>query len=448
MGADSPYLDDTPAETVAHLQRRIAALEAQAERAAVVEEALRQSQERYELAMRGPNEGLWDWDPNTKELYLSARLLSILGQAEETIRTTSHEWLKLVHPTDVAAYEAGVTAHLKGYSDHFECEYRVRDHHGGWRWVLARGLAQRDADGKAVRMVGSIGDITDIKRREECLRDAHEALRQAHADLELRVAERTAELVAAKEQAEIASRAKSDFLANMSHELRTPLNAIIGFSDLMLTETFGPLGCARYGEYLGDIASSGRHLLAVINDILDLAKVESGKFELRVEPVDVAAIVASVVRLMAGRAADAKVTITTDLAPAAPRLMGDPVRINQILLNLVSNALKFTNAGGAVTIGLGPCADSDGLRLTVADTGIGMDPDGIAKALQPFGQIDTSLSRRYGGTGLGLPLTKGFVELHGGCLQMDSAPGKGTVVTLRFPARCLVMEAKRQDPPA
>ncbi|KJS38549.1 MAG: histidine kinase [Rhodospirillaceae bacterium BRH_c57] len=442
MGADRPYLDDSAAdtgpETVAHLRRRVAALEAQAERAAAVEEALRQSQERYELAMRGPNEGLWDWDPNTKELYLSARLLSILGQTEETIRTTSHEWLKLVHPADIAGYEAGVTAHLKGYSNHFECEYRVRDHRGGWRWVLARGLAQRDADGKAVRMVGSIGDITELKRREECLRDAHEALRHAHADLELRVAERTAELVSAKEQAEIANRAKSDFLANMSHELRTPLNAIIGFSDLMLTETFGPLGCPRYAEYMGDVAASGRHLLAVINDILDLAKVEAGKFELRVEPVDVAAVIATAVRVMSGRAAEAEVVLDSTIEPAMPRLMADPVRLHQILLNLMSNALKFTPVGGRVAISLEHSHDGGGLCLSVSDNGIGMDGDGIAKALQPFGQIDTSLSRRYGGTGLGLPLTKGFVELHGGCLLMESAPGKGTTVALRFPERCTV----------
>jgi PAS domain S-box-containing protein len=425
-------------ETVEGLRRRIAELEAQAVRAAEAEDALRQSQERYELAMRGPNEGLWDWDPNTKELFLSARLLSILGQAEQTIRTTSHEWLKRVHPADVALYETRVTAHLKGRSDHFECEYRVRDQQGGWRWVLARGLALRDSEGRATRMVGSIGDITGIKHREENLRDAHEALRHAHAGLELRVAERTAELVAAKEQAEIANRAKSEFLANMSHELRTPLNAILGFSDLMLSEPFGALGSPRYRDYLGDIATSGGHLLAVINDILDLAKVEAGQFELRVQPVDVADSIAAVARLLAGRAADADVTVAADIAAGMPQLLADPVRLKQMLLNLLSNALKFTPAGGRVTVGLDLCQGSDCLRLTVADTGIGMDADGIVKALQPFGQVDTSLTRRHGGTGLGLPLTKSFVELHGGCMQMDSTPGEGTVVTLRFPGRCLL----------
>jgi len=430
--------DVTELETIERLKCRIAELELQAVHAAEVEDALRQSQERYELAMRGPNEGLWDWDPNTKELYLSARLLSILGQAEQTIRTTSFEWLKRVHPDDIAVYEAEVTAHLKGRSDHFQCEYRVRDQQGGWRWVLARGLALRDGEGRATRMVGSIGDITDLKRREESLRDAHDALRRAHGELELRVAERTAELVAAKEQAEIANRAKSDFLANMSHELRTPLNAIIGFSDLMLSEAFGPLGSPRYRDYLGDIATSGGHLLAVINDILDLAKVEAGQFELRVQPVDVADTIAAVVRLQAGRAEEAAVTITTDVATAMPRLLADPVRLKQMLLNLISNALKFTPAGGQVTVGLDLCQGSEFLRLTVADTGIGMDAEGLTKAMQPFGQIDTSLTRRHGGTGLGLPLTKSFVELHGGCMQMDSTPGEGTVVTLRFPKRCLV----------
>ncbi|MGC2854754.1 PAS domain-containing sensor histidine kinase [Novispirillum sp. DQ9] len=425
-------------ETIDGLRRRVAELEAQAARAAAVEDALRQSQERYELAMRGPNEGLWDWDPNTKELYLSARLLAILGLGTETLRTTSHEWLKLVHPDDVPEYEAQVVAHLKGHSGHFECEYRVVGPDGRWRWVLARGLALRDDHGRAVRMVGSIGDITELKRREQSLRDAHEALRHAHADLELRVAERTAELVAAKEQAEIANLAKSAFLANMSHELRTPLNAIIGFSDLMLSEPFGPLGSPRYGEYITDIAASGAHLLAVINDILDLAKVEAGKFELRLEPVDVADTVTAVTRLLHGRAVETGVRLVSEVAPTLPLLRADALRLKQMLLNLVANALKFTPEGGVVALTARPCPDGNGLLLTVADTGVGMDDAGITKALQPFGQVDTSLSRRHGGTGLGLPLTKSFTELHGGCMQIDSTPGQGTTITLRFPKRCLM----------
>nr|WP_237051470.1 PAS domain-containing protein [Magnetospirillum sp. ME-1] len=386
-------------ESVARLRTRIKALEA-AQREAkrtqsalfAATRALRESEERYALAMRGPNEGLWDWNPITKELYLSARLLSILGFESETLRTTSHEWLKLVHPDDRERYQTTLVRHLKGFDAHFECEYRVSDRQGQWRWMLARGLAVRDAQGVATRMVGSIGDVTERHADQRALKEANERLEQ-------RVAERTAELDLARRQAEEANRCKSEFLANMSHELRTPLNAIIGFSDVMRSEIFGPIGNARYGKYVSAVWESGNHLLSIINDILDLAKVEVGRFELNARPTEIASLLDAVIRLMTERAIQAEVQLECLVARDVGEVTLDPLRIKQVLLNLLSNAVKFTPAGGKVLLSA-RLSETD-LVIQVADTGIGMDGESLERALQPFVQVESSLSRRYAAPGWG-----------------------------------------------
>jgi len=245
------------------------------------------------------------------------------------------------------------------------------------------------------------------------------------------------EMQQARDAAELASRSKSEFLANMSHELRTPLNAIIGFSEMIRNEVFGPAGDARYREYATDIHASGSHLLELINDILDLSKIEAGKVELYEEDVDLAQLLDNCIRLIRGRMVDRNLTIENDVEPDLPLLWADERKLKQIVLNLMSNAVKFTDNGG--TIRLGARFDRDnGFELVVADTGIGMKPDDIGKALAPFGQVDSSLNRKYQGTGLGLPLTKSLTELHGGSLTVESAVGVGTRVTVRFPAARIV----------
>jgi two-component system, cell cycle sensor histidine kinase PleC len=217
----------------------------------------------------------------------------------------------------------------------------------------------------------------------------------------------------------------------MSHELRTPLNAIIGFSDILIGQIFGPLNDTRYADYARDIRDSGLHLLTLINDVLDIAKVEFGKVELLEEAVDIVAVIESCLRLVHERAQTAGIQLTQALPAGLPHLLGDGRRLKQILLNLLSNSVKFTPSGGRVTVTASP--DVDGFRLSVEDTGIGIAAEDIETALRPFGQIDSRLARKYQGTGLGLPLAQSMAELHGGRLELRSVPGEGTTATLWLP---------------
>jgi signal transduction histidine kinase len=239
-------------------------------------------------------------------------------------------------------------------------------------------------------------------------------------------------LLDAKTKAEIANRTKTEFLANMSHELRTPLNAIMGFSELMKTQMLGPVGNPTYVEYARDIYQSAAHLLQIINDILDLSKVEAGKIELDERPVNLHALVDTSLRLVGERATEAGVTVSNEVPVDLPRLFADERLLKQILINLLSNSIKFTEKGGSVRVQAG--RETTGvISLAVADSGIGIAADDLPKVMEPFRQADAALSRKYEGTGLGLPLVKSFVELHRGVFELKSQLGVGTTATMRFP---------------
>jgi len=240
----------------------------------------------------------------------------------------------------------------------------------------------------------------------------------------------------AKRAAEDASRAKTGFLASLSHELRTPLNAVIGFSEMMIGESFGPLGHERYRGYAKDIHDSGSHLLAVINDILDVAKAEAGKFELDEEIFDCREIISEAAIMLRPRISEAGLTLETNLAENMPQLRADRRRTKQILLNLIHNAVKFTPSGGRVSIAAS-CEPAQGLTVTVHDTGIGIAKENLKKVLQPFVQVTGMGRRAKEGTGLGLPLVRVMMERHGGALELDSEVGKSTTARIIFPPQRL-----------
>lgn len=256
-------------------------------------------------------------------------------------------------------------------------------------------------------------------------------------ELKLEKAALVEDLHLAKETAEQASRVKSHFLANMSHELRTPLNAIIGFSEVIRNQLFGPLGDPRYTDYIGDINRSGQHLLSLVNDILDLSKLEAGAIELSDDLVDLPVIIGDCSGLVRAQAEEEGLSLAIDVPPSLPHLEADEIRVKQVVINLLSNAVKFSRPGGCVRIAAYLTEDG-GLSLAVQDGGVGMNEAEIEIALQPFRQVESSVSRRYAGTGLGLPLAKSLIESHGGTLRIESAPELGTTVTVTFPASRII----------
>jgi signal transduction histidine kinase len=310
------------------------------------------------------------------------------------------------HPDDLAGVNEAL-ARLEHDAEQPPILYRGRRKDGTYIWVEASLTLSKNPDSGATEIVSIVRDVSERIRYEAALHHA-------------------------KEEADDANRSKSRFLATMSHELRTPLNAIIGFAEIMQHEIMGPVDNEQYRSYITDIHVSGAHLLQLINDILDLTKAEAGKLELYEEIIDLKEVVRSVARLNRAPIKKAGLTIRLDLPSGLPPLRADERKTRQILFNLIGNAVKFTPAGGRIEVS-GRYDRQTGISVTVADSGIGIAPEDLPRVIEPFVQLDSSLSRQHNGTGLGLPAVKAIMELHGGTLELRSRVGAGTEATATFP---------------
>lgn len=490
---------------------------------------LRASQERWELALRGSNDGIWDWNLRTNQFFYSSRWKQIRGLSKNDIGPTIQEWSNLIHIDDYEWVMAAITDHLAGKTPFFQAEYRVKCKDGSYMWVLDRGQALWDDKGNVLRVVGSETDITDRREAEKKLKhhltvieaavdgiailenntftylnkahlqlfgyeNADELLNQSwqvlysqeeisrfqtevfpvlmedsqwrgeaiatrkdgshfYEGLSLTLTEggtlicvcrdisniKQAEqelknineqLTLTNAELQRATRLKDEFLANMSHELRTPLNAILGLSEGLEDGIFGKIN-HRQQKAIATIEESGRHLLELINDILDLSKIESGKLQLQLTSVPIKHLVDSCLLFVRQQAIKKNICLTVSIPDHLGEICVDELRIRQVLINLLNNAIKFTPEGGSVRLETN--LEKSYLVIAVIDTGIGIAPDDINKLFQPFVQVDSKLSRQYGGTGLGLALVRRLVELHNGAVAVTSEVGKGSCFTVKLP---------------
>jgi len=399
-------------KSMSRMQRNLRAIMAREE------ELRRSAQLRLADAIENSPEGIVLLDAEYRLVIANTQILESFAEIAESFSAEAHFFNVLSEAT---------RHNLMGRDDSSRLEDCCRE-------ATLKGQAISDikmADGRWLRfrfsrardrgIIVICSDITDIIRRENQFR-------------------------VAKEEAEAANRAKTEFLANMSHELRTPLNAVIGFSQMLKDEILGPVGLDKYRDYAGDIHSSGTHLLSIINDILDLSKIEAGKMDLYLGDVSMADCIEASIRLLRPRATDRRVKLSKRVGKGIGPVRADERMLKQVLMNLLSNAIKFTESGGEVTVVATRVGD-DRLSISVRDTGIGMTADQIKIASEPFGQVDSSLGRKYEGTGLGLPLAKRMVELHGGTLDIESTPNVGTTVTLTIPFSPPERAEKTNEPP-
>jgi two-component system, sensor histidine kinase and response regulator len=363
------------------------------------EEALRQSEERYRLVARATDETIWDSDILADEQTWNGAVQTMFGYPPEQ-KTSTAWWEEHIHPGDRERILASVDDVLEGGGEVWSEEYRCRRADGAYSTVVDRAYVARDAEGRPVRMIGSMSDITGRKQYER----------------ELRVA---------REEAERANRAKSEFLANMSHEIRTPMNGILGMTELLLDT---PLD-EEQREFAQTVRLSGQNLMMIINDILDFSKIEAGAMRLETIDLDLRSTVEDVSVLLGGRAQDKGLELASLVEPDVPEaLRGDPGRLRQILTNLLGNAIKFTDEG-EVVVRVELLDEDEGtatVRFEVSDTGIGMSPEQQRRLFLAFTQADASTTRRYGGTGLGLAISKQLVNLMGGEMRVESEPGSGS----------------------
>ena len=372
------------------------------------QEALRESEERYALAMHGSNEGLWDWNLRTGEVYISPHIEALFGLTAQDLKTSTAEVRSRIHPDDLERVRAAWHAHLNAKSEFYTCEYRVRGEDGSYRWTHSRGICSRDENGEPYRASGSVGDISERKEAEAALHEAREVARQA-------------------------SEAKSDFLASMSHELRTPLNAIIGITEMLMEEAEDS-GDRDQNASLDRVRRAGKHLLGLINEVLDLSKVEAGRMELQIQEFDLAELIDDVATTTEALATVKNNHLSVSFPDDVGAMRTDQTRLRQIIFNLVSNACKFTQDGTIeLSVEQASRSGSPGVSISVSDTGIGMTPEQIETVFEPFSQAETTTAVQFGGTGLGLTISREYCRMMGGDIAVQSESGKGTTFRVWLP---------------
>ena len=366
---------------------------------------LQESEGRYDLVLRGAGIGTWDWDIRAGKVFINERSAGMLGLTAEESSLDIEAWHDLIHPDDRAKVTAATERHFAGITPIYDLEHRLRSKTGAWVWILARGkVFERGEDGNPLRALGTYLDISERKQQDQ-------------------------ELQRAKEAAEAANLARGQFLANMSHEMRTPLTAVIGFAQALKSGEHTPEGLR---DAIETILSSGEYLLEIVNDILDLSKIDAGALRIERIPMSLRDVVHEVQKITERKALEKGLALSFHVDPAVPlSVNSDPLRLRQILINLVSNAIKFTELG-TIRVDLSYDPGANTYSFSVADSGIGIAADQLARIFKPFGQADSSTTRKYGGTGLGLAISAQLAKLLDGELTAASTLGVGSTFGVEF----------------
>ena len=357
--------------------------------------------------------GQWRWPVGSDKIEFSDQLFKIFGVTSDSFRPTLDSVTNMIHRQDSDRMMQVFQRAIIEQND-YEMDFRLHRPDGEIRFIRCEGRCEADAEDDVIALYGIMQDVTEPTKREIDLREA-------------------------KENAERAYAAKSQFLANMSHELRTPLNAIIGFSEMIERQLLGPIGTEKYLEYIGGIRQSGEHLLDLISDILDMSKIEAGKYELHLEKFNIAKVIRMAVHMMEGRALDAEIKINIDISNEELNIVADRRAVMQMILNLLSNAVKFSKHGKTINVQMKE--RDEHLSISVEDEGIGIPANKLASITLPFEQAESDYTREYEGSGLGLAITKDLTEIHGGNLHIESTIDVGTKVTIKLP-----YEAKKTQP--
>ncbi len=414
-------LDTQPVRDAAGLLRHFITIASDITEEKRAAKALQLSEERWELALDGSDDGVWDWSMADDTMWFSARWKALIGYAEDEFPCNFEAWRGALHPDDWPWVQATLDAYLTRRSERYSVEFRMRHKNGSWRWILSRGKACFSPEGRPLRMIGTHTDVTSWRETELELRTQREQSEQLNEQLETAIAGAQQSAL----EANLGSQAKSEFLAVMSHEIRTPMNAVIGFTSLLLDT---PL-TAEQRDWVGTVRSSGEALLTIINDILDFSKIESGKLELEQQSVSVRQCMDDALSLLVDLARRKGLELNATVDPHVPSwITTDGTRLRQVLLNLMGNAIKFTQRG-EVEVRIAPETGPAGealLGFSVRDTGAGIPADRLDRLFKPFSQVDSSTTRKYGGTGLGLAICKSLVKLLGGSIGVKESSAAGT----------------------